>query len=320
MSHYSPETEESRQRDSGDAEAAKNENEPKANSSGVADPKLQPPIENQNNGNEKSGTNSFLGCIRKFKAAIEAFGVIVVVFYTGAAFWQGCEAQRSAIAATKSADAATIAALAAKAANGKTQAAIDQNRNEFAATLGQMEAQTAQQRRAADAAASSINASVESLREEQRAWLGFGVFYLTVAPTVGGHIVIQVNGQNTGRTPAMYLGLKYGLAIGEPMTRTNEPDWASISASNLGLVFPGETFRSTIDSARGGKPLVLTKRIVDLYDSGHAAVYLWVRYDYYDIYGVEHWATGCYGHAHTDAAEWFGDCGGRIDRNSELKK
>lgn len=48
--------------------------------------------------------------LQDYKSAIESFGVVVLIFYTCAAFWQGCEAQRSANAASTAALAARTAA------------------------------------------------------------------------------------------------------------------------------------------------------------------------------------------------------------------
>lgn|GEM_PF-4565947 len=264
-----------------------------------------PSSRNQPQPQKEKENQRWLELARKYKPVIEVLGVLVVIAYTLAAFWQAREAKRSADATMVAAQAAKDAAVDSQDANANTQAAIKQNKVQFSKTLDQMREQTSQQKRSADSAAGQLDESRNSLQLDQRAWVGLDSITNPVV-TVGNNVSFQISFRNSGRTPANGVSIQAGLQSFPGPPQPLDPLLISrIGKTKVALDLSGVVF-TVVGGSRpvivpgAGEVTILTSRdplTIMVYQQLASAfaqtLYVWGNVKYRDIFGRAHTTRFC---------------------------
>jgi hypothetical protein len=140
----------------------------------------------------------------------------------------------------------------------------------------------------------SIQTARDSLRLEQRAWLG--IERIDGAPQVGSHWNIAVIVRNSGRTPAEHV---VGQVVVDPMLNGARPDFTyrADEVLHTGDVPPGGVFTLRLvpliaDKATGRVKMV-DEEVERLLREGTLDVYVHGRISYGDVFGRRHTVPLC---------------------------
>jgi hypothetical protein len=191
-------------------------------------------------------------------------------------------AEKQACAANKSAQASRdFADTAAKINSGIGDA------------VGKLDAQAKaieDSRRSSESASlQSLNASIESSRLDQRAWVGTGDAVFTFSPTEPPKA--QVTMKNTGKTPALQVAHSIGwVELSKDKTLTLEDIKYLPNMQNMqdAICFPTQSV--PLDIQNGQIPPTGS---IDLLKSGEDIVYVFGKITYADVSGKQHWTEFC---------------------------
>jgi hypothetical protein len=187
--------------------------------------------------------------------------------------------ENAADAASDQADAAQQFSDTAEDINGRMQEAVDQ-----------LQA-------AAENANTSVRATQNALRLEQRPWVFINAMDLK-PPTLNDPLVVEYSIKNEGRTPATMLkDSKISMAISlSPMNHLT--DAVANTPFNTGLIFPGTVYGPSVISSStmsGSPPHFLGPTEIAAYSAKPPAlwVYVYGRLIYSDAFGVKHTTSYC---------------------------
>jgi hypothetical protein len=172
----------------------------------------------------------------------------------------------------------------------------------------------------------AVNAAQESVRLDQRAWIG--VTNITGKPVVGEPLKIRVMYQNTGRTPATAAKKLCFVAVADrgkqpvfpPFDKTMPAADQVLSRS----VIPPNGSNNVTGSLylkATLAPYPFTQANVESVTNGTVVLYVRALITYDDIFGRHHWVTACYsydpnlisGPDQYTACDW----GNLVDRDGE---
>ncbi len=209
----------------------------------------------------------------KSKRWVELAGILLLALYTGFTIAMYFANRKSADAAKSAAD------TAAKA--------LKDSEDSFAQDLAQMKAQTKAQQDAAAIAGNSVKIIQESMRFDQRAWVGgLGVPNLTF--TVGEPIVIEADFNNSGKTPALHVRVDSELRsmrLDETLSFTYPP---RKGVPSLSTIQPGQHV-----STRNRSEAPLTQAQLEGLKAGTYIIYLYGKFTYEDIFKRPHRTRFC---------------------------
>lgn len=158
-----------------------------------------------------------------------------------------------------------------------------------------------------------LDASIESSRLDQRAWLTVSNLQLTEEPNGLNNIGVLCHLINTGKTPALMVTNKTSTGTFTANTAPPTVEWDQILADNPVVVFPGgfTTFTARFNP--------FTAVSLDSYKQHRSDMLIRVRIDYRDVFGAAHFTESCsyhsFGTGLTSSA--FGACktGNEIDHD-----
>lgn len=227
---------------------------------------------------------------RKKAVRQAAPGIIaIVISLAAAAFtaWQAYESHQARIDAREAAKVARQDAKdAAALARADSQAAIQRQLDAAKASQEQAE-------RSAKAAEASASIAAQSLHISERAYVDVAIS-LKKPLTVGEEIAIKFIAKNTGRTPAVKLHGRSGMALdlipfsdeqARPRALGDTARRASPSEVTLGSGSQVEAYPSN------GKPL--TQEMFDSINQNKALLYAFALVDYRDIFNRQHQIEVC---------------------------
>ncbi|HET9400629.1 MAG TPA: hypothetical protein VFO34_06735 [Candidatus Acidoferrales bacterium] len=227
-------------------------------------------------------------------AGVSAFATLA---YSGFAGWQLIEIRRGSKDTHELAEAAKRQAEKAEAISNSADKAAEAMRTNNSQSKDALEKTLAQSKAALDA-------SIKSFRNDQRAWVSVLDTRLDREPVIAQELIVRYALANTGKTPAMHVGVKTGifLSAGEPI----KSDWENDKLTNPnGVLFPASINRSGSISLDGGKISFAT---LQAYQSHLTAIYLRVRVEYDDVFGGHHWIETCSVHGSGEPLEYFNGC------------
>ena len=156
---------------------------------------------------------------------------------------------------------------------------------------------TIEARRSADAAEEAANAARDTLRLNQRPWLGYSGDHFEArannefrwverALEVGEAFRVSRHIQNIGNTPALNVLLMNTqprlIHVDEIPPEPEEGEWSEVSRTLV--IFPNDT---GISHNISGRPMSVQD--YSMYSSGERRIFLWSKIYYCDITGHRHW-------------------------------
>lgn len=201
------------------------------------------------------------------------------------------------------ADATTVAARAAENQLPLQLGQLDVNRQQQIDRIESGKADLAARTKAANDA---ISQARETLRQEQRAWIGFSSFqlwsrplktteWLRREPIIGDEFMIRYGLTNTGNTPATHVWANRNYIVGLPnaITLPSPPVWRAVRAPIEGtsVVFP-----NAVGHYIETQPEVFNKDFDVPYREGKSRLMTWIRVNYCDVSGRRHWVELCVSH------------------------
>ncbi len=177
---------------------------------------------------------------------------------------------------------------------------LKENRDALTASLN---AASEQSRRGMESSAAqskaSLDASIDGLRLDQRAWVGpsahttpsFSDNNRSTFLKVGAKTPFGVDVSNTGKTPARNMVGR--IAVGVRSNREKfEPKLGPVSdAPSLATLFPGQHFRLSLSFPAGDG--TVSQQMVDEITSGRSTLYVYGRIEYQDIFKGLHLTMFC---------------------------
>lgn len=211
-----------------------------------------------------------------------------------------------------------------------TREALESSDRRSATILNEMKNQGKAMQDSANAATvqaaiskSALEASIETSRRDQRAWLGVRGMVLSKEPEGSEPIRITAILANTGKTPAMLINNKSQKWIGaggNPPWKT----WDQVATSEgAETIFPGDTTRSLTLSFGVFRPDMFRPDMFDtganeinLYRDRRATMHVQVRLEYVDVFGCRPWTPICLYRDFGEPLNTFHPCaqGNDIDR------
>ena len=143
----------------------------------------------------------------------------------------------------------------------------------------------------------SVNATLQVLRAEQRAWL---LLQLTLhIPDPGGKIEFDTREINTGKTPAVKINMRVCSKIAE-LKRITVLDYVNGINSREEVIFPNTPKDATFfvgDPASKAKPflddIVVSKELWNKLRAGKSVLITYGELRYQDVFGASHWMRVC---------------------------
>ncbi|HUZ94903.1 MAG TPA: hypothetical protein VMU57_08320, partial [Edaphobacter sp.] len=137
----------------------------------------------------------------------------------------------------------------------------------------------------------TIKATQESMREDQRAWIG--MMQVTGIPEVGKPFHATAVLANTGRTPAIDFVAQTRMI---PVVEGNKfvPNWKAKAPGirSRTTLFPNQTFSSTVKGS--DNDVVVDQASLDaVINTGKVKAYVFGRACYKDVFKRKHWLRFC---------------------------
>jgi hypothetical protein len=245
-----------------------------------------------------------------WKLRAESLTLATVICYTIIAGYQGCKIREATDAAKTSADAANRAATTA-------ERTFNQNKDFADSTLGEMKKQsTAMQGAAAAAKAQAVvsqralDATIESSRLEQRAWVSANVSMPEIEldkPTIGTVSVI-----NSGKTFAYKTVITINASFASHELTTFEEskkELPVLAPKSVALLAPNLPYQATITV-----PAAEIRRMKQ-YLGINAFTYIWGDITYYDVFRQPHLTQFCGYRSEDSRSIGFAQCKFHTDAN-----
>jgi hypothetical protein len=162
--------------------------------------------------------------------------------------------------------------------------------------------------------ANAIKATQEQMRLDQRPWAYVFSYSLSEEPEAGKPITVKIGVLNSGKTPAVNLGVMTHPSCWD--RETPEPDWTTVANDLSHAMVPPQATGFSVTTS----PLTLAN-CLDAYNSGQAAIYVRAKIVYDDTFGQPHWTTVCILHHHGRPLNEFDLCktGNDVDRTPTAK-
>jgi hypothetical protein len=202
----------------------------------------------------------------------------------------------------------TVTGLTRDAVNLSADSFMASNLNNANQTILNRAAQEASEKSAND----SLQASIDTLHYEQRAWVFPAEYVLSREPDMSDlNVTITVRVVNKGKTPA--LGVYILLKPYQWHEIPPEVDWKTFKGNtkNIAAVLTPDTIPVSADSGT----LTFVPAAVTDYDEGKRAIYIRAKIFYQDIFNQNHWFTICAFHTYGTPLNVFTWCGNDIDKD-----
>lgn len=144
---------------------------------------------------------------------------------------------------------------------------------------------------AAANAKSSIQATQDAMRLDQRAWVTVEGFKPTTFGT-GQHFITTRVFKNTGRTPAVHVRVRAVLGPSKPKESVNWTIADKAQPKTTEVLGPQEELNSLLDGTKG-VPKGLSDAGFEDIKAGRTIVYDYGTIFYCDVFGREHWTKFC---------------------------
>lgn len=132
----------------------------------------------------------------------------------------------------------------------------------------------------------SLDATIDSFKKDQRAWLGAGDAKFAIDEK---QLVASFVAKNVGKTPAIKVESNIGWAFKPQGHKLQTSDIVYPKGNNLdGTVFPTQTFQIT-DTLADVLPAPQAALINDL-KNGKRVMYVFTKVEYRDVFNVSHWS------------------------------
>ena len=133
----------------------------------------------------------------------------------------------------------------------------------------------------------ALAASIRTLRLGQRPWLLVQSFKLPAEPESGKEFHVEYSMLNTGKTPAIrVIGQSSIMMASKAPPMTVFPDPTKIGSRTI--IPPGPTgIVSVTDSG------IVPDKVLTRYSQKKSRMYVHIRLEYTDTFGVPHWTTVC---------------------------
>jgi hypothetical protein len=142
---------------------------------------------------------------------------------------------------------------------------------------------------AANNAKASIRSTQDTLRIDQRAWLGVTRISPPESFAVDKPFVTLVTLTNTGKTPAKDISVTYTIRPGDP----NSPDFSVLDpAVSRGVLFPNGESGLRLDATRKTAEKLPQDTYTQI-QSGQTILLVYGMVRYTDVFGYTHWAKSC---------------------------